>query len=136
MVSPSRMGDGGFCAWNEVVRRHPGGAAVGGGLHWRRAALVPFCEGAKFRNASSEENGKNGMVSPSRMGDGSFCAQRGVVRRHPGGPAEGIGGAWSWFRFVGALVLGMTLVLALRTKGILHFPSALRLLPASRPSNL
>ena len=92
MVSPSRMGEGGSCARNEVVRRHPGGAAaVGGGLHWRRAALVSVCEGAKFRNASSEENGKKGMVSPNRLGDGSLCAQRGVVRRRLGGPAEGSG---------------------------------------------
>jgi hypothetical protein len=63
-----RMGDGGLRARRGVVRRRPGGVAVGGGLHWWRVVLVSVCGGARSGDDSwvgSSHKGNSALPSRS-----------------------------------------------------------------------
>jgi putative NIF3 family GTP cyclohydrolase 1 type 2 len=52
-----------FCPRHKVAWHHPGDAAVGGGPHWRRAALVSACVGAELGGpeGGSSQQGKEAL---------------------------------------------------------------------------
>ena len=123
--------------WSGVtlaVLRRWAAASIGGARLWFR-----FVKGQSSGMPLQRKTGRREWSRRTDWGMGAYARNAewsGVALAVRRKAAASISGVWSWFRFVEALVRGMALGLALRTRGILHFPPALRLLPASRPPKL